>query len=678
MEGINCTLKESYNRSSLKTHYVSIFLRKMFMSVFLFLCGLTFASTATAQCENLFTVTTTRTYSLATDKTTYTFAVTNTGSKHALSHFGITFDYCPGQEPVFLNGALISYSVNGTTFTSLGAANYAVDPSQNCFTTPILKFDFGQGNIGNTTYYRLVVNGYWIGNFSNVIFKYATSCCTQPYPGTRICFQEPGPPLLICAPGTVQLACNQPLPAPNPGGIKVTGSCPEGAPTVTFVSDVLTSTVGCVQTWTRTYKATDACGGTSTCTIIYVRTVDLVKPTITLTALSPTPLLCNPTTAQIAAAFGAATVSDNCSQGLTATGVVGTESGSGCSFSTTKSWTVTDACGNTQTAMQTVSYTRDVVKPTVSNAPPAAIVAMCTATFSTLPWVAPVFTDLCGSVEVISVVTTPGAEITTCPKIYVRVWTVSDACGNTASFTQTITVPCCEGCSPGFWKNHTSLWDEFADYPVVQMPAGKKFITTTNFNTYFNLPAGTNGFSNSLTMEGAIGQGGGDCKAFARHAVAALLSSASGLNIGYPTGTSDFTSLYNTIQAALLSGNCGGTLFSQLEAISNGDHTNCGVFEGVITRNEQVNPEPQVSVSAFPNPFTDRIVFTIKSKVSGSASFDLYGLLGEKVTTLYQGQIEKGAIKTLIYEVPQGNRKTMVYQLRIGSKIVTGKVIYPN
>src|SRR5206468_12262475 len=40
--------------------------------------------------------------------------------------------------------------------------------------------------------------------------------------------------------------------------------------------------------------------------------------------------------------------------------------GSGCTFSTTKSWTVTDACGNTGTASQTVTYTRDTDAPVIT------------------------------------------------------------------------------------------------------------------------------------------------------------------------------------------------------------------------------------------------------------------------------------------------------------------------
>src|SRR6185369_10607871 len=101
---------------------------------------------------------------------------------------------------------------------------------------------------------------------------------------------------------------------------------------------------------------------TNSQTVTYTR--DVIKPTITITASGTPP--CNPTQDQINAAFGTASVTDNCSSNLTATGVVGAETGSGCTFSTTKTWTVTDNCGNTQTNSQTATYTRDVIKPTIT------------------------------------------------------------------------------------------------------------------------------------------------------------------------------------------------------------------------------------------------------------------------------------------------------------------------
>ncbi|MBL0337579.1 MAG: hypothetical protein IPP73_20345 [Chitinophagaceae bacterium] len=101
----------------------------------------------------------------------------------------------------------------------------------------------------------------------------------------------------------------------------------------------------------------------------YTRDTEL--PVITLAA--STAVNCNPTQAEIDAAFGAATVSDNCSIGLVATGTVGAESGSGCTYTTTKTWTVTDACGNVGTASQTVTYTRDTELPVITLAASTAV-----------------------------------------------------------------------------------------------------------------------------------------------------------------------------------------------------------------------------------------------------------------------------------------------------------------
>src|SRR5205814_2177184 len=97
-------------------------------------------------------------------------------------------------------------------------------------------------------------------------------------------------------------------------------------------------------------------------TVTFTR--DTADPVTTLGAATTVP--CNPTDAQIAAAFGAATVNDNCSSGLTAAGTLGAEQGTGCTRTVTKSWTVTDGCGNTGTASQTLTFTRDTANPVIT------------------------------------------------------------------------------------------------------------------------------------------------------------------------------------------------------------------------------------------------------------------------------------------------------------------------
>src|SRR5206468_7704834 len=100
-------------------------------------------------------------------------------------------------------------------------------------------------------------------------------------------------------------------------------------------------------------------------------TRDTSLPVITLAAASALP--CNPTDAQIAAAFGSASVTDNCSSGLVASGTVCAEQGTGCSRSVTKTWTVTDNCGKTGNNSQTVYFTRDLENPVITLAAPSAV-----------------------------------------------------------------------------------------------------------------------------------------------------------------------------------------------------------------------------------------------------------------------------------------------------------------
>ena len=71
-----------------------------------------------------------------------------------------------------------------------------------------------------------------------------------------------------------------------------------------------------------------------------------------------------------------------------------------------------------------------------------------------------------------------------------------------------------EGCTPGFWKNSVGSW-----------PAG--YLPSADFDATF----GVNGFNPNISLFTALGLGSGAKNALARHAVAALLSSAtSGIN----------------------------------------------------------------------------------------------------------------------------------------------------
>jgi hypothetical protein len=91
-----------------------------------------------------------------------------------------------------------------------------------------------------------------------------------------------------------------------------------------------------------------------------------------------------------------------------------------------------------------------------------------------------------------------------------------------------------EGCTPGYWKNHTSSW------------AGTGYAPGDDFDATF----GVNFFNPDITLLQAAGQGGGGKNALARHAVAALLNAAS--SVQYDLTEAQVIAL---VQAAAASGN---------------------------------------------------------------------------------------------------------------------------
>ncbi|MCC6972247.1 MAG: hypothetical protein IT434_18695, partial [Phycisphaerales bacterium] len=114
----------------------------------------------------------------------------------------------------------------------------------------------------------------------------------------------------------------------------------------------------------------------------------------------------------------------------------GTVTTSGCTQSRVYTFTKTDGCGNTDVETTTVTRTYDVTKPVFTSVP-ANVTVQC----NNVPPVGnPVATDNCGTPGIVFNVETRtnGA----CPDSYslIRRWTATDACGNTKTATQKITV----------------------------------------------------------------------------------------------------------------------------------------------------------------------------------------------------------------------------------------------
>ncbi|MGB4847331.1 MAG: DUF11 domain-containing protein, partial [Saprospiraceae bacterium] len=253
------------------------------------------------------------------------------------------------------------------------------------------------------------------------------------------------------APTSVQCIAN--VPAPDP--LVVTTEADNcSTPTVTLLSNTNNGGAGCSASpfiATRIYRVTDACGNT-------------VNVTHTITAIDNTPPTASnpaPSSVQCIADIPApdplvvTTEADNCST-PTVTLLSNTNNGgSGCTASpyiATRIYRVTDACGNTVNVTHTITAI-DNTAPVIITCAATRTIEGCNTTAITTP---PFSTTTAASTENvfetspnsgntsdncgISSVTYIDVATGSCPIVVIRRWTVSDACGNSATCNQTINI----------------------------------------------------------------------------------------------------------------------------------------------------------------------------------------------------------------------------------------------
>jgi hypothetical protein len=106
--------------------------------------------------------------------------------------------------------------------------------------------------------------------------------------------------------------------------------------------------------------------------------------------------------------------------------------------------------------------------------------------------------------------------------------------------------------------------------------------------------------------------------------------------------------------------------------------TPCPVPVTRITRPalpEVVDQSASLTVAAYPNPFTDKVSFVIKSKVSGPASLEVYNMLGQKIQTVYTGTIVADRSQIIEYRVSKGFNGGLIYIFKQSGRQVTGKLL---
>jgi hypothetical protein len=85
--------------------------------------------------------------------------------------------------------------------------------------------------------------------------------------------------------------------------------------------------------------------------------------------------------------------------------------------------------------------------------------------------------------------------------------------------------------------------------------------------------------------------------------------------------------------------------------------------------------QPETKVTAAPNPFNDRVRFTLKPATSGKGTLDLYNIAGQKIKTVFQGDVKAGQVQNVEYRVTGVQRANLIYVFTLGNKKVTGQLI---
>jgi hypothetical protein len=411
----------------------------------------------------------------------------------------------------------------------------------------------------------------------------------------------------------------------------------------------------CAKTITRSWDATDACGNHSATRAQTITVVDTQAPTIGNPGANAT-IQCPATPT-----FTPPTASDACS-GATVNQVSDvTVTGSGGSFTETRSWNATDACGNhSATVSQTITV---VCNPRF----------FCTFTQgfwgnkNGLAFMQD--SGLLNTPIIIGSTAAGGNSILIPAGSAVRVNSVMPGGGTP---TALVTTGQCNILNACFTDNYLTRQGKINNVLLSQTITLSLNVRVTN--TILNLPP---------IQPGACILIGGDTISINQNVVT-YLACNGGATIA------NLLALANNLLGGILTPgqNVGGCIVPSYSDVNdavtsfNEGFDDCRTFLGfgpcvtvVAAAKAVVSQAGELKVTSYPNPYNDQVRFVIQSSVSGRGSLEVYNMLGQKLQTVYQGYIFAGRGQVVNYAVPSMNRTNLIYVLRVRDQRVTGKLL---
>jgi hypothetical protein len=250
----------------------------------------------------------------------------------------------------------------------------------------------------------------------------------------------------------------------------------------------------------------------------------------------------------------------------------------------------------------------------------------------------PTFTDNCSATADYS-----DATVSNCNRtVITRTWTVTDICGNTAICQQTITTTDTQA-------------------PTIQCPANKTGANALTCGASI-LPAntGTPTVSDNCSATGDI---------------IVYYKDAPQTNV--PCGT--ILRTWYAVDKAGNSNSCTQTIeFVSASTLTQRSSSTTAIVETSAKKAPQSVKQAEIpttlNVNAFPNPFTNEVIFRFTSPVTGKARLEVHTMLGQNLGVAFEGLVKAGQMYDIKYNAKGGKRSTLLYSLKINDKIANGKL----
>lgn len=267
-----------------------------------------------------------------------------------------------------------------------------------------------------------------------VIFTATDDCGnTSPITATYSIIDKLKPVLTI--PADVSIECTEDTTPSNTGTATATDDC--AAPNVSF-SDSEIEACGNTKTITRTWTATDACGNTTSANQT-ITVEDTTPPTFSVPI--DIEIECDADATDLSLTGDVTDEADNCTTSLEEATYSDSIADGNCPRESviTRTWSLTDACNNTTTFIQTIII-KDTTAPTFTV--PVDILVECDVDTTDLTLTGDVTNEADNCSSDLEATYSDSIATGDCANesIITRTWTLEDDCDNTTTLIQTITI----------------------------------------------------------------------------------------------------------------------------------------------------------------------------------------------------------------------------------------------